>query len=333
MIEEKWSLCIEVKKGTDSCRAGITLEQWHQFAALVPDIVDAEDEGLHTPLLPSDDPGIDLMMDALLQIGVDVFGDHGLPEISIFKCHEYEPRDWCQAPFISSPRVSVGLGTALKSESCDARGILRLDGTLTPQARDFGVVGCRLANLMIVRRDALKAFHNSGLRGLSLPDVETVSKRQIHRDERVNAVWSSITMPPALNLYADSDQQICGRYEDLKERNIQGRLFNGYFLGFGELHYSAFEIEQLGGFDIGLVRESQFIAGQSPGTIIVSQKFRSFVREAFGLEVTGTPVRIQTDESIPWEGPYPSSLAHKNRRPKWLDQGLFSPGNGVSAKN
>jgi hypothetical protein len=289
-------------------------------------LVSEEDQWLHTSLLPCDDPDIERMIEALRQIGCDVFGDNGMPEVSFLRSREYEPSDLNPCEYVAKPRVSHGLGTAIVAGWCDSKGMLRLDGKLTPQARDFGLAGCSFASLLVARRGALRAFQESGLRGLQLVQPEIIAKRKIEDDERVHAIWSDIVMPPALNLYADLDRVISGRYEDMVKRGIRGQLFEGYFIG-PELHYSRASIHPLGGFDLALVKEKQFIARECPGVLIVSQRFRSFVKETFGLEVTGVPVRIQEDEMIPWEGPYPGPLAHKNRRPKWLEKGLFSPEN------
>ena len=34
--------------------------------------------------------------------------------------------------------------------------------------------------------------------------------------------------------------------------------------------------------------------------------------------MTGTPVRVDDDDTIPWGGPYPEPWEHLNERPDWL---------------
>jgi hypothetical protein len=90
------------------------------------------------------------------------------------------------------------------------------------------------------------------------------------------------------------------------------------FLTIPEIHYRKSEFDAVGDFDVALIREPLKIHGTLSPRPIFSQRFRRFVIDELEVGFSGTPVCIDDDDLIPWEGPYPTKWAHLNRRPEWL---------------
>jgi hypothetical protein len=68
------------------------------------------------------------------------------------------------------------------------------------------------------------------------------------------------------------------------------------------------------------MREPVKIHGTYTKRVVFSQRFRRFIIDELGVPFSGIPVRVDEDDIIPWEGPYPASWSHLNRRPEWLER-------------
>lgn len=128
--------------------------------------------------------------------------------------------------------------------------------------------------------------------------------------------WSELTLPPMKNLCFDNAGERF-RYADRESFPNGCWVLEGYFSP-AEIHYHRKALEKFGDFDIAVTAERFGTRRAVQRFVIVSQRFRRFMEDELGLEMTGTPVRVDDDETTPWGGPYPEPWEHLNERPDWL---------------
>lgn len=298
---------------------GISITEFARFAALVPDLV-AKDR-VSTKIIPSNDPSVKRILDALHSVGVDIFNSTAViprPFMNL-RIREYESGDLDQCSYFT-PNGKSYLGETTDNNEYDERGIPYLKAALRPYKKEFGqVVGCQGCPCLVVRGKVKQALEKSGLKGLQLVEPVTKGRKQLEPEEKVSVVWSDLALPPMKNLCFDNAGERF-HYADRKSFPKGCMVFEGYFTRPTEIHYRREALAMLGDFDIALTAERFGGIGALQPYLIMSQRFRRFMKEELGLEMTGTPVRLDDDDTIPWGGPYPEPWEHLNKRPDWLKE-------------
>ncbi len=295
---------------------GIGIVEFERFAALVPDLV--KKDYVSTDIIPSNDPSVKRILDALQSVGVDIFNSTvKIPRPLNLRIREYESVDLDQCSYFA-PNGRSYLGETTDNNEYDERGIPYLKAALRPYKKEFGqVVGTQGCPCLVVRGKVKKALEKSGLKGLQLAEPVTKGRKQLNLEEKVSVVWSGLTLPHMKNLCFDNGGERF-RYADRKAFPKGCMVFEGYFSNPTEIHYRREALAKFGDFDIALTAERFGGIGALQPYVIMSQRFRHFMKEELGLEMTGTPVRLDDDDTIPWGGPYPEPWEYLNKRPDWL---------------
>lgn len=320
-MKEMFSIGVDIINPAFPQDGGVPNDVFAELAKRVPDLLTPK--GTSISPLPGEINNEDVkrVLDVLSDVGVNIMDSAGRSRRAFYlsRLREYQKIDLDQCAYIA-PTGDSYLGKTTDNNEYDERGIPYLKAALRPYKKEFGqVIGTQGCPCFVVRGKVKQALEKSGLKGLQLVEPLTKGRKQLRPEEKVSVVWSGLTLPPMKNLCYDNAGERF-RYADRKSFPKGCLVFEGYFTRPTEIHYQREGLAKIGDFDIALTTE-RFggIAALQP-YIIVSQRFRRFMEDELGLEMTGTPVRVDGDDTIPWGGPYPEPWEHLNKRPEWLEK-------------
>jgi hypothetical protein len=300
----------------------VSLGHLDKLEILFPDLMQIGRNGKELVLLNAQDGDdrIKNILNELVRFDLDVWSrDSAKTGIGISKQRLYEEVELDRADYFHYCNAGgVYLGEVDYPLSCDSKGVPALAGKPRQKTRLFGSPEPVHPSFFVVRGDAKEKLENAGFKGLRLYPVVFNRARSLAPEDQLWAVWSDLVLPPMKNLFRN-DKGEMGFAENMPDTSI-GISPVGGFLSPAELHYRREDLERFGVFDVAMIREPLKVHGTLSPRPIFSQRFRRFVIEELGVPFKGIPVRIDDDDLIPWEGPYPTNWAHLNRRPEWLEK-------------
>lgn len=301
---------------------GLSSVQFDALAKLCPDMVwdSPGKRSLVLSSVPGDDPLAKALVDEARRLGVDVWRRDFLESgFGVSISRKYDEADLDDFAFLHSCDAnSTFLGEVDYPLSCDGHGIPVLAGKPRQAARMFGTPEPLHLSFFVARGSSKDRLERAGFRGLRFHAIEFKRARTVQPEDQLWAVWSDLVLPPVKNLFRTDKGQM-----GFADALVDGAKNMGPAQGFltqPELHYRRKEVEALGEFDVALMREPVKIHGTYTKRVVFSQRFRRFVIDELGVPFSGFPVRVDDNDIIPWEGPYPASWSHLNRRPEWLER-------------
>lgn len=275
-------------------------------------------------LILSDVPGGDgrlkEFLDRAVNLGVDVWhGGFPASGWAVIISRKYDEADLAECRhFHSCDADSTFLGEVDYPMVCDSIGIPALRGKPRQKVRNFGTPEPLLLSFFVARGPAKQKLEDEGFIGLQFHPIHFNRVRSLQPEDQLWAVWSDLVLPPVKNLFRGGGGEMGFANDVAKTAKNMGPAQG--FLLHPELHYHRSQFEELGDFDVALMAEPVIHHGTYTKNVIFSQRFRRFVIDELGVPFSGFPVRLDDDDIIPWEGPYPSAWAHLNRRPEWLER-------------
>lgn len=318
-MKETYSIGIDIINPTYPQRGGIPSDVFAAIATRVPDQLTQNGNSISPLPGRIEKEDIKRILDTLSDVGIDIMDAAGMSRqaFSLTRLREYDKSDLDESACFT-PNMNTYLGETTDNNEYDDRGIPYLKAAVRPYKKEFGQVARpQGAPCLVVRGKVKDALEKSGLRGLRLVEPLLKGRKQLKPEEMVWVVWSEFTLPPMKNVCYDNAGERF-RYADRKSFPKGSMVFEGYFGRPAEIHYRREALAKLGEFDIALTVERFGGIGALQPYVIMSQRFRRFIEDELGMEMTGTPVRVDHDDTIPWGGPYPEPWEHLNERPDWL---------------
>lgn len=293
-----------------------------EIAKLFPEFSRIGKCGIEIALLRAngEDERVASLITQARQVGYNIFEEESSASgLSIVLKRTYGERECSACSYLDYCYADgVYLGEVDYPLSCDPKGVPALAGKPRQKARLFGSPEPVHPSFFVVRGEAKEKLKNAGFKGLRLYPVVFNRARSLAPEDQLWAVWSDLVLPPMKNLFRNDTGEM-GFAENMPDTSVGISPVCG-FLSPAELHYRREDLERFGGFDVAMIREPLKVHGTLSPRPVFSQRFRRFVIEELGVPFKGIPVRIDDDDIIPWEGPYPSKWAHLNRRPEWLEK-------------